>query len=171
MENQLKLSLKWYPVGAHLHPSLLPHPWFCVICKVSGQGTKKGPNWENPGCHPQIQHINLFLFSLMGCPPLAYIMGARYMRQGSDVMLAIGYGYSLFDFDIDYYYGYWFWLLLMAIGSGYPLFDFATNYCYGYWLQIIIMAIDFFWLLVILRFNFQSQGFQRLNIRVYILRF
>jgi hypothetical protein len=41
----------------------------------------------------------------MGCPPLAYIMGARFMGSGAKVMLAIGYGYSLFDFAIDYCYG------------------------------------------------------------------
>ncbi len=53
------------------------------------------------GWDPQIQ---FFCFH-MGCPPLAYIMGARFMGSGAKVMLAIGYGYSLFDFAIDYCYG------------------------------------------------------------------
>jgi hypothetical protein len=51
-----------------------------------------------------IPKFSFFVFN-MGCPPLAYIMGARYMGSGAKVMLAIGCGYSLFDFAIDYCYG------------------------------------------------------------------
>jgi hypothetical protein len=58
--------------------------------------------------------------------------------------------------------GYGNWLLLMAIGYGYPLFDFVTNYCYGYWFWLLaivdgyklLLWLLFFWLLVILKFNF-----------------
>ncbi len=77
-----------------------------------------------------IPKFSFFVFN-MGCPPLAYIMGVRYMGSGAKVMLAIGYGYgySLFDFAIDYCHGYW--LLLIAIHYSILLLTIvmAIGYC------------------------------------------
>jgi hypothetical protein len=68
----------------------------------------------------------------MGCPPLAYIMGARYMGYGVSGWGDVGYWllairYLILILIIVMVIGYGYWLLLMAIGYGCPLFDFVTN--------------------------------------------
>jgi hypothetical protein len=72
----LKLSLKLYPVGAHMHPSLLPHPLLSE--KSQDRGQRRVQIGKTQDETPKFNTSTSF-FSLMGCPPLAYYMGARYM--------------------------------------------------------------------------------------------
>jgi hypothetical protein len=70
----LKLSVKSYSVGAHLHPSLLPHPLFLCYRDSFRVGDQEGSKMGSPNSAHQLS-----FFSLMGCPPLAYIMRVTYM--------------------------------------------------------------------------------------------
>jgi len=94
----LKLCLKSYPVGAHLHPSLLPHPLFLCYPESFRIGDQEGSKLGKPRMGSPNSAYQLLLFPLIGCPPLAYIMRARYIGHGAKVMLAIGYGYPLIWF-------------------------------------------------------------------------
>jgi hypothetical protein len=76
----IKVTRKVVPSWAPLSPPLWPLiPCSSVVRKVSGQGSNRGPNWENPGWVPQIDHSRVFFFfsSNTGCPQLPSAMAAR----------------------------------------------------------------------------------------------
>ncbi len=110
------LTLKWYLLVPTCTSLCFFLSWFCVICKVSGQGTKLGSKLGKPRVRSLNSAALLFFFFTHGLPTFSLQYGGQVQPQrgwGTEVMLVMVIYYLILLLKCCY--DYWLWLLAIVI--------------------------------------------------------